>query len=419
MEQITNQRLITVFSECVLNPAAINAADTAYLVSLSNKFPCCQILYAFIGRSTIGGGADFDQRLSTAALYSPDRNVLHMIVNRPGALLTVKMEENQKLSKQLDYKMPDMHAETKTLIEQRLVNTSSSEIEEKSTSPTEPVIEHESKGFIEDTIVSDLAKQSIPDIHAETRALIEERMANKPFLEIEDRSTVSAEAVVEHELKDDIENILSEDSVAQLADVVEKPINVMEQQMDEDVMMEKKVLELDRHEVSKYDDDKMPYSFLWWLNKTRKEHSGIYQPYVKLQSDLADTKKHATEGLGHQIAENIFYQQSAPLKDLENQGVDVNHLTFKRKEESVLDKFIQEDPQIKPPKPENLSIENKARQSAQDMNDLVSETLAEIYTGQMLFDKAIDTYKKLSLKFPEKSAYFAQLIDNLEKKLNK
>jgi len=189
--------------------------------------------------------------------------------------------------------------------------------------------------------------------------------------------------------------------------------------MDEDAMMEKKVLELDHHEVSKYDDDKMPYSFLWWLNKTRKEHSGIYQPYLKLQSDLADTEKHATEGLGHQIAENIFYQQSAPLKDLENQGVDVNHLTFKRKEESVLDKFIQEDPQIKPPKPENLSIENKARQSAQDLNDLVSETLAEIYTGQMLFDKAIDTYKKLSLKFPEKSAYFAQLIDNLEKKLNK
>ncbi len=418
MEQITNQRLITVFSECVLNPAAINAADTAYLVSLSNKFPCCQILYAFIGRSTIGGGADFDQRLSAAALYSPDRNVLHMIVNRPGALLTVKMEENQKLSKQSDYKMPDIHAETKTLIEQRLVNTSSSEIEEKSTSPTEPVIEHGSKGFIEDTIVSDLAKQSIPDIHAETRALIEERMANKPFSEIEDSSTVSEEVVVEHELKDDIENILSEDTVAQLADVVEKPINV-EQQMDEDAMMEKKVLELDHHEVSKYDDDKMPYSFLWWLNKTRKEHSGIYQPYLKLQSDLADTEKHATEGLGHQIAENIFYQQSAPLKDLENQGVDVNHLTFKRKEESVLDKFIQEDPQIKPPKPENLSIENKARQSAQDLNDLVSETLAEIYTGQMLFDKAIDTYKKLSLKFPEKSAYFAQLIDNLEKKLNK
>ena len=87
--------------------------------------------------------------------------------------------------------------------------------------------------------------------------------------------------------------------------------------------------------------------------------------------------------------------------------------------EGGLDKFIQEDPQIKPPKPENLSIENKARQSAQDLNDLVSETLAEIYTGQMLFDKAIDTYKKLSLKFPEKSAYFAQLIDNLEKKLNK
>jgi hypothetical protein len=44
--------------------------------------------------------------------------------------------------------------------------------------------------------------------------------------------------------------------------------------------------------------------------------------------------------------------------------------------------------------------------------------LAQIYADQMLYEKAISTYKKLSLKVPEKSAYFADRILELEKKVN-
>jgi hypothetical protein len=56
--------------------------------------------------------------------------------------------------------------------------------------------------------------------------------------------------------------------------------------------------------------------------------------------------------------------------------------------------------------------------SAEDPNDLVSETLAQIYADQMLYEKAISTYRKLSLKVPEKSTYFADRIRELEKKVN-
>ena len=71
---------------------------------------------------------------------------------------------------------------------------------------------------------------------------------------------------------------------------------------------------------------------------------------------------------------------------------------------------------LKPPKPEQIDNENKAKKSAEDHYDLVSETLAKIYIEQMLYHKAIDTYKKLSLKYPEKSGYFADLIQSIEKK---
>lgn len=48
-------------------------------------------------------------------------------------------------------------------------------------------------------------------------------------------------------------------------------------------------------------------------------------------------------------------------------------------------------------------------------DDLVSESLAEIYSKQGKFDKAIEMYRKLSLRNPQKKAYFARKIEVLLK----
>jgi DNA-binding SARP family transcriptional activator len=49
---------------------------------------------------------------------------------------------------------------------------------------------------------------------------------------------------------------------------------------------------------------------------------------------------------------------------------------------------------------------------------MLSEKLANIYIKQGYYDKAISAYKKLSLKYPEKSDYFAEQIEKLRNIIN-
>ncbi|PUZ22878.1 hypothetical protein DCC81_20880 [Chitinophaga parva] len=64
-------------------------------------------------------------------------------------------------------------------------------------------------------------------------------------------------------------------------------------------------------------------------------------------------------------------------------------------------------------------VEKMALQSIMLDDDIVSETLAEIWARQRQHQKAIQIYKKLSLLNPGKSAYFAQKINELQSDINK
>lgn len=48
--------------------------------------------------------------------------------------------------------------------------------------------------------------------------------------------------------------------------------------------------------------------------------------------------------------------------------------------------------------------------------DFVTETLAAIYADQGYYDKAIEVYAKLILLYPEKSTYFATLVNEIKSK---
>ncbi len=88
-----------------------------------------------------------------------------------------------------------------------------------------------------------------------------------------------------------------------------------------------------------------------------------------------------------------------------------------KKHEDLIDKFIKEKPTIKSPKQVFFDPEEYAQKSIVDEENIVSETLAKIYHDQGLYQKAKIIYIKLSLKFPEKSSYFAKKIKELDEEI--
>lgn len=84
----------------------------------------------------------------------------------------------------------------------------------------------------------------------------------------------------------------------------------------------------------------------------------------------------------------------------------------------IIDKFIEESPTITRGKSQFFNPVDVAQQSVTDQENIVSETLARIYLKQGHSEKAISIFEKLILKYPEKSSYFAALIEETRLKKN-
>jgi len=85
-----------------------------------------------------------------------------------------------------------------------------------------------------------------------------------------------------------------------------------------------------------------------------------------------------------------------------------------RKEDKfdLIEKFIANNPKIGPA---DASVtEVFSDYSSQENENLMTETLAHVYLEQKKFNKAITAFQILSLKYPEKSSFFAHQIEAIK-----
>ena len=95
----------------------------------------------------------------------------------------------------------------------------------------------------------------------------------------------------------------------------------------------------------------------------------------------------------------------------------MNLIPIDRSNESlIIDKFISKKPKLRAKGiKEPVAFQEDSESLEINKESLVTETLAKLYVEQEKYEKAIQTYKILILKFPEKNSYFASAIKKIKK----
>lgn len=279
-----------------------------------------------------------------------------------------------------------IHKESKAVVTENkaIITESKQEIseEKKITIKEEPKVEEKEVGSV--TTTSD----SIKVIYVNTVPSAQKTTETTPVFEktIEEATNEPASDV---QMLQSIENATEESATITPEEKMQKEIEleiskgIIQSYVETDII---KTPELEKEET------KEPVSFTDWLNKVKKEAHSIQKEVIPIQKDIPKEEEK---------------EQKTTKTEQKNTNLE--------QKRQIIDKIIDSDPgRIKLGTTKFFTPSTDAKQSLLENEHLVTETLAKIYALQGNISKAIRAYEILSLKFPQKSVYFASLIEKLK-----
>ena len=118
------------------------------------------------------------------------------------------------------------------------------------------------------------------------------------------------------------------------------------------------------------------------------------------------------------MPESEYDAEPEPAELLElipDEPVEVTEPSGKLSQADLIDRFIRISPTIERLTPGDMQpVKDLAAESTDEHGKFITETLAKIYINQGYYSRAINIYEKLSLQYPEKSAYFASRIEKIK-----
>ena len=146
------------------------------------------------------------------------------------------------------------------------------------------------------------------------------------------------------------------------------------------------------------------------------------QFFIESDDVAALLKSERWESLGEQTPDSDsqkarvkqLLQELAERPELQCKDVDIERL-MRLSADDIIERFLRTSHGRIVAEEGEPAEEIVTEAEIDDEEDMVSEELAEVYLAQGLKDMAIETYRKLSLLNPEKSVYFAGLIEKIVK----
>ncbi|HPY81851.1 MAG: hypothetical protein M0R02_05870 [Bacteroidales bacterium] len=232
----------------------------------------------------------------------------------------------------------------------------------------------EPKHIHSDTVQTEKTEQSLADIVLQRLKEIEER-----------DKQAQADQIAEPEPEP-----LHEDTPV-VADVPTEPQLSESEMSDEDTISHTIPEQSQEPHIQKSKDDKL-LNFVFSDFEEKTENETVSPP----QSDNK-TVVHAS---------SMWFENS----EIPPESLDISN---------PIDAFLAKQPQMKPRFEITESTEEQHDISEESVREgeYLSETLAKVYVAQKNYTKAIHIYQKLSLKYPQKSVYFANQILEIQQKL--
>lgn len=350
-----------LFYKQIDQPELLSASDIDSLVELVDQYPYFASARVLLAKALHAANDHrFEDALQQAAVFAGDRKVLYNLIMRESLTQKIKdLEDAVEADTEDDDEWNEEDVVGEKITQAEATETEGVEEKEQSRLEEEPVL---SEGDEDKTEQDQDDKKSGEENYDDLEQEILYEAIN---------SSISQEVSLEEEEIDHENRPESKE---------ERVVEVEEELPTSDEL-----------------EDEQPTTYAGWLKKRARQIQ-----YYQKTGIVEEPSKKRSPGAN----ENLSAGEKSDSKQEDE----------KPRQDKLIEQFIEKEPKITPGKVDMFSSENLAKMSIVEDETFVTETMARIFARQGNIRKAKKAYKLLSLKYPEKSIYFANQIKKLQGK---